>query len=172
MTAITIKEQLAALDRALKLDPGHYESRRLQVFTYYASRKYDRMREDALAMTILRPRDPLGHSLRAVALRELARYGEAIAEYDEAMVLTPKDSPEYVDLSTQRVETLITNGGITNTSLLNHRNVLSSGPTSRSSSTTCSVLSRLWATTTRPQPCTARSSVPAIPPAASSRTGA
>ncbi|MCU0915284.1 MAG: protein kinase, partial [Planctomycetes bacterium] len=33
MTALTIKEQLAALDKALKLDPGHYEARRLQVFT-------------------------------------------------------------------------------------------------------------------------------------------
>jgi serine/threonine protein kinase/Tol biopolymer transport system component len=107
MTAITIKEQLASLAKALKLDPGHYESRRLQVFTYYASRKYDRMREEALAMTILRPRDPLGHSLRAIALRELARYGEAMAEYDEAIALTPKDTPEYVDLSSQRCETLL-----------------------------------------------------------------
>jgi len=110
MTALTIKEQLAALDKALKLDPGHYEARRLQVFTYYASRKYDRMREGTLAMTILRPRDPLGHSLRAVALRELARYGEAVASYDEAMSLTPKESPEYLDLATQRSETLLRMG--------------------------------------------------------------
>jgi Tol biopolymer transport system component len=110
MTAITVKEQLASLDRALKLDPSHYEARRLQIFTHYASRKYDRMREDALAMTVLRPRDPLGHSLRAIALRELARYGEAIAEYDEVIALTPKDSPEYTDLSVQRSETLLRMG--------------------------------------------------------------
>ena len=72
MTALTVKEQLASLDKALQLDSGHYESRRLRAYTYYASRKYDRLRDDALAMTILRPRDPLGYSLRAAALRELA----------------------------------------------------------------------------------------------------
>jgi len=110
MTAVTIKEQLASLDRALKLDPSHYEARRLQVFTYYASRKYDRMREEALAMTILRPRDPLGHSLRAIALRESGRYGEAIMEYDEAIALTLKESPESIDLSIQRSETLLRMG--------------------------------------------------------------
>ena len=110
MTALTIKEQLASLDRALQLDPSHYESRRLRAFTYYASRKYDRLRDDALVMTILRPRDPLGYSLRAIALRELGRYREAIAQYDGALALTPKDSPVYVDLFTQRCETFLRMG--------------------------------------------------------------
>ena len=45
MTAVTIKEQLASLDKALQLDTGHYESRRLRAFTYYASRKYDRLKD-------------------------------------------------------------------------------------------------------------------------------
>jgi serine/threonine protein kinase/Tol biopolymer transport system component/phage tail protein X len=107
MTAVTIKDQLAALDKALQLDPGHYESRRLRAFTYYASRKYDQMKEDAVGMTILRPRDPLGHSLRAIAFRELARYAEALAEYDRALALVPKADPQYVDLSAQRSETLL-----------------------------------------------------------------
>ncbi|MBN2314080.1 MAG: protein kinase [Sedimentisphaerales bacterium] len=107
MTAITIKEQLASLDRALQLDPGHYESRRLRAFTFYASRKYERLRDDALAMTILRPRDPLGYSLRAMALRELKKCTEAIIEYDNAIALTAKGSPEYIDLSVQRCETLL-----------------------------------------------------------------
>jgi Tol biopolymer transport system component/tetratricopeptide (TPR) repeat protein len=110
MTALTVKEQLAALDKALQLDPGHYESRRLRAFTYYASRKYDRLQADALGMTILRPRDPLGYSLRAVAWRELGRYKDAIADYDGALALTPKDGPAYVDLSTQRSETLLRMG--------------------------------------------------------------
>jgi tetratricopeptide (TPR) repeat protein len=107
MTALTVKEQLAALDKALQLDPTHYEARRLRAFTYYASRKYDRLREDALVMTVSRPRDALGHALRAVAFRELARYGEAITEYDSALALTPKAHPQYVDLSTQRSATLL-----------------------------------------------------------------
>jgi len=110
MTAVTIKEQLASLDRALQLAPSHYESRRLRAFTYYASRKYEKMKDDALGMTIVRPRDPLGHSLRAIAWRELGRYSEAIADYDNAMALTAKDSAEYVDLVGQRGETLLRAG--------------------------------------------------------------
>ena len=52
MTALTVKEQLARSRRQrLQLDPEHYESRRLRAFTYYASRKYDRLRDDALVMT-------------------------------------------------------------------------------------------------------------------------
>jgi serine/threonine protein kinase/Tol biopolymer transport system component len=110
MTAVTVKEQVASLDRALQVDPGHYESRRLRAFTYYASRKYDKMEHDALVMVALRPRDPLGYSLRAIALRELAKYGEAIAEYDSAIALTPKAGPQYIDLATQRCEVFLRMG--------------------------------------------------------------
>jgi serine/threonine protein kinase/Tol biopolymer transport system component len=110
MTAVTVKEQLASLNKALQLDPGHYESRRLRAFTYYASRKYEKMKDDALAMVLLRSRNPLGYSLRAIALRELGRYQEAIADYDSAIALTMIDSPQYVDLSTQRCETLLRMG--------------------------------------------------------------
>jgi serine/threonine protein kinase len=110
MTAVTIKEQLGSLDKALQLDPAHYESRRLRAFTYYASRKYEKMKDDALGMIILRPRDPLGYSLHAIAWRQLGRYQEAIADYDNAIVLTPKKNPEYIDLSVQRCETLLRMG--------------------------------------------------------------
>jgi Tol biopolymer transport system component len=110
MTALTVKEQLGALDKALQLDASHYESRRLRAFTYYASRKYERMKDDALAMTVLRPRDPLGYSLHAAAWRELGHYPESIADYDNALALTAKDSPEYLDLSSQRCETLLRMG--------------------------------------------------------------
>ena len=110
MTAMTIKEQLASLDEALRLDPGHYESRRLRAFTYYASRKYERMKDDSLAMTILRPRDPLGYSLHAVAWRELGHYREAIADLDMALALTPKEDPQYIDLTTQRSEVFLRMG--------------------------------------------------------------
>jgi serine/threonine protein kinase/Tol biopolymer transport system component/tetratricopeptide (TPR) repeat protein len=115
ITADTIKKQLTALDEALALaaldatpfDPMHYECRRLRAFTYYASRKYAGLRDDALVMTILRPRDPLGYSLRAVALRELGQYEDAIAEYDHALALMGRRDPQYVDLSTERCETLL-----------------------------------------------------------------
>jgi len=110
MTAVTVKEQLASLDRALQLDLAHYESRRLRAFTYYASRKYDKMKDDALVMAVSRPRDLLGYSLRAIALRELGKYVEAIAEYDRAIRLTAKGNPQYIELSAQRCETLLRMG--------------------------------------------------------------
>jgi len=110
MTALTVKEQLASLDKALELDSGHYESRRLRAYTYYASRKYDRLRDDALAMTILRPRDPLGYALRAKAWRELGRYPEAIADFSLAIALTPSAEPQHIDLRIQQSETLLRMG--------------------------------------------------------------
>jgi len=110
MFAVTIKDQLASLDKALQLVPAHYESRRLRAYTYYASRKYEDMEHDALVMTVVRPRDPLGYSLRAIGLRELGKYHEAILDYDVALSLTPKDSPQYLDLTTQRSETLLRMG--------------------------------------------------------------
>jgi Tol biopolymer transport system component/tetratricopeptide (TPR) repeat protein len=110
MTALTVKEQLDALHEALRLDAKHYEARRLRAFTYYASRKYDELRDDALVMTILRPRDPLGYSLLAAALRELGKYDKALAYYDAALALAPNDSPQRLNLVTQRCETLLRMG--------------------------------------------------------------
>jgi serine/threonine protein kinase/Tol biopolymer transport system component/tetratricopeptide (TPR) repeat protein len=110
MTAPTVKEQFAALDRALELDSKHYEARRLRAFTYYASRKYGRLSEDASVVQALRDRDPLGYSLRATALRELGRYTDALADYDKAMSLMAKEDPQYLDLATQRSETLLRTG--------------------------------------------------------------
>jgi|GEM_PF-393432 len=110
MTALTVKEQLASLDKALELDSSHYESRRLRAYTYYASRKYDRLRDDALVMTVLRPRDPLGYALRAKAWRELGRYPEAIADFSLAIALTVGDEVQRVDLRIQQSETLLRMG--------------------------------------------------------------
>ncbi|MHC4563824.1 MAG: protein kinase domain-containing protein [Planctomycetota bacterium] len=107
MTAITVKEQLASLNQALELDAGHNESRRLRAFLYYASRKYEKMEHDALAMTALSPRDPLGYSLRAIAWRESGHYPEALEDYERAIARTLPDSPSYLDLVTQRCETLL-----------------------------------------------------------------
>jgi len=107
MMAVTVKEQLSALDEALRLDHKHYGSRRLRAFTYFASRQYEKMGDDALVMTILHERDPLGYSLRAIAWRELKRYPEALADFDNAIVLTSKASSEYVDLCAQRLAVLL-----------------------------------------------------------------
>jgi Tol biopolymer transport system component/tetratricopeptide (TPR) repeat protein len=110
MTAPTVKEQLAALDQVLQFDSQHYEARRLRAYTYYASRKYERMEHDAFAMTTLHQQDPLGYSLCAIAWRELGRYPEAIANYDRALALTLEESPQYAELSAQRCETFLRMG--------------------------------------------------------------
>jgi serine/threonine protein kinase/tetratricopeptide (TPR) repeat protein/regulation of enolase protein 1 (concanavalin A-like superfamily) len=110
MGAFTIKEQLAALAKALQLDPNHYESRRLRAFTYCASRKYEEMKEDALRMTILAPLDPWGYSLHALACQQLRRFPEAVVEYDRALALTPASDPHYVELLGRRGETLMQMG--------------------------------------------------------------
>jgi len=68
MIALTVKEKLELLDDALYLDPRHYESCRLRALTYYASRKYERMKEDARVMIALARQAPLGYSLQAIAL--------------------------------------------------------------------------------------------------------
>jgi len=110
MTALTVKEQLAALDKAVALDSKHYEARRLRAFTYYASRKYGPMSEEAFAMQVLRDHDPLAHSLRATALRELGRYREAVAEYDRAIALPGQENARHLDLTSRRLETLLRMG--------------------------------------------------------------
>ncbi|MFC1634777.1 protein kinase [Planctomycetota bacterium] len=102
--AISIREKLEYLNEALRLDRGHYESRRLRAYTYYASRKYEQMEEDALVMTALQSQDPLGYSLRAIALRELGYYEEAIEDYSNAIRLTTVESPQLTELYAQRNE--------------------------------------------------------------------
>ena len=48
-------------------------------------------------------------TLKAMEKDRTRRYGtaEALADSDNTMALTPKESPEYVDLSTQRCEMLL-----------------------------------------------------------------
>jgi serine/threonine protein kinase/Tol biopolymer transport system component/tetratricopeptide (TPR) repeat protein len=114
MTSLTIKEKLELLDEALRLDPGHYESCRLRALTYYASKKYEKMQEDARVMAALDTQDPLGHSLYAIALRERGHYEDANEAYDSAIRVTAKEDPryieQYVDLNAQRCDTLMAMG--------------------------------------------------------------
>jgi len=102
MTAITINEKIELLGEALSLDPGYYESYRLRAYTYYASKKYEEMKDDALVMVALRPQDPLGYSLRAIALRELGDYEDAIVDYDNAISLMSMENPQLTELYAQR----------------------------------------------------------------------
>jgi len=105
MTALTIKERLELLDEALLyIDPGHYESCRLRAFTYYASRKFEEMKEDARVMMVLRPEDPLAYSLQAIASRELGYYEDAVKYCDAAIERTAETGPQRTQLYDQKCD--------------------------------------------------------------------
>jgi serine/threonine protein kinase len=110
MTAFTIRGKLDLLDKALRVDPGHYESRRLRAQIYQASRRYRDLEVDALVMTALKPPEALGYSLCAFALSRLGRYEEALAYYDSALALTPEQDSRYVELNGQRCDVLMRMG--------------------------------------------------------------
>jgi serine/threonine protein kinase/tetratricopeptide (TPR) repeat protein len=110
MTALTIPEKLNVLTKALQIEKSHYPSRRLRALTYYASRKHEQLKDDALLMTYARPSDPDGYSLRAAALKALGDYPEAVKCYEAAIKLTAEEDPQYVELNGQRCETLMRMG--------------------------------------------------------------
>jgi serine/threonine protein kinase len=110
ITALTIPEKLKMLTKALQLEKSHYPSRRLRALTYYASRKYEQLKDDALLMTYARPSDPAGYSLRAAALKALGDYTEAIKCYETAIKLTDEEDQQYVALNGQRFEVLMRMG--------------------------------------------------------------
>jgi len=109
MTAVSIKEKLDHLKQALQLNPGHYESRRLRAYTFYASKNYQAMREDAFAMTVRQENDPLGYALHALALRETGAYEDAIVKYDHAIERTTEPN-QLIKLHEQRCETYLRMG--------------------------------------------------------------
>jgi len=96
MIAGTVDKSLEYLDKALKLDSGHYPSRRARALGYYALRDYRNMERDAVAMTALRDWDPLGYSLLAIALRQMGDFADALKHHNRAIEVSP-DDPELYD---------------------------------------------------------------------------
>ncbi|MHC4510055.1 MAG: protein kinase domain-containing protein [Planctomycetota bacterium] len=96
MIAGTVDKSLEYLGEALKIDSGHYPSRRARSLGYYALRNYRNMERDAVAMTALRDWDPLGYSLLAIALREMGDFADALEHHNRAIEISP-DDPELYD---------------------------------------------------------------------------
>jgi len=92
----TVSKSLEYLEEALKLDPGHYPSRRARSLAYYALKDYRNMERDAVAMTVLRDWDPLGYSLLAIALREADDVADALRYHNRAIRISP-DEPGLYD---------------------------------------------------------------------------
>ncbi len=98
MMTVSIKEKLVFLEKALELDRGHYEACRLRTYIDYASKRYTRMKDDALEMTITHPDSPLGYTLRGLAQQGLEEYGGAIGEFEHALRRTPEKDPRRAEL--------------------------------------------------------------------------
>jgi tetratricopeptide (TPR) repeat protein len=91
----TVNKTLECLNKALELEPGHYDSREARALAYHALRDYRNMERDAVVMNTLRDRDSLGYSLMAIALRETEYFADAIEYHNKAIRLSPDEAELY-----------------------------------------------------------------------------
>ena len=104
MTADTPEKTIEWLSKALELDPGHYPSRKARTLAYYAMKDYKNVEKDAEALIVMRPKDSLVYSLRAIARREMGRFDDAINDNNRAIQICDVKS-ELAELYNQRRET-------------------------------------------------------------------
>jgi tetratricopeptide (TPR) repeat protein len=93
------------LSEALNLDRQHYAARKMRALTYFALGDYQNTERDADKMTFVQPENPSGYALRAVALRQMGRYSEAIEDHNRAIELAGDAYPDIAELYDQRRET-------------------------------------------------------------------
>lgn len=93
--ANVVPRKLRFLSQALEKDRQHYDSLRERVYLYYAAEDYVKMLSDASRMIGIRPENPLGYSLRAIALREIGSYNEALEDHEQAIRLSPNKAEPY-----------------------------------------------------------------------------
>ena len=94
MMAGTVNKTLEWLNRALELNPGHYDSLKARALVYYALKDYEQMGTDASMMIGKRSTDSQGYALRAIARRERAiredkkeLFEKAVADHNQAIQL-------------------------------------------------------------------------------------
>jgi serine/threonine protein kinase len=90
-----VQAMLGWLNQALELDSQHYDSLYQRACIHYAQKDVDPLRMDAHALTIVRPHSPQGYNLRAIALREMGRGAEAIADHNQAIRCNPSQARLY-----------------------------------------------------------------------------
>jgi tetratricopeptide (TPR) repeat protein len=98
----TPAERIELLNKALTLNPGHVDSRRIRALSYYVSRNYDNMEIDGSVITAVAKDNPEGYALCAIALREKARLrgqeellSRAVAKHTRAIELAPTQARFY-----------------------------------------------------------------------------
>jgi tetratricopeptide (TPR) repeat protein len=102
MMAGTVNKTLEWLNKALELNPGHYDSLKARALAYYAIKDYDQMETDASVMTGNRPKDSQGYALRAIARRENGiredkkeGFEKAIQDHNKAIQLAGDQAELY-----------------------------------------------------------------------------
>ncbi|MHC4315299.1 MAG: hypothetical protein ACYSW3_22870 [Planctomycetota bacterium] len=98
----TVMKSLEWLNKAVDLDPGHYDSREARALAYYALRKYSEMEINATIMIGNESNNSQGYALRAIARREKAisedekeLLKEAIRDHNKAIKLSPDEHELY-----------------------------------------------------------------------------
>jgi len=104
-TAETLDDMVRLLTEALNLDREHYLARKMRALTYAAMRDYENMARDADKLIFVQPDNPSGYALRAVALRKMGRYSEALENHNRAIELAGDADPGMAELYDQRRET-------------------------------------------------------------------
>ncbi|MBL7188699.1 MAG: PD40 domain-containing protein [Phycisphaerae bacterium] len=107
LTALTVKETMQMLEKALTLDPRHYQSRRLHACTFWASQRYLEMETDALALIVSRPKDSFGYFLSATARFEQAKYEQALKDVEQALALSTLEANRRIELLDLRCRSLL-----------------------------------------------------------------
>jgi serine/threonine protein kinase len=102
MMAGSVNSILKWLDKALELNPSHYDSLEARALANYALKKYDDMMEDASVMIGNESSNQRGFALRAIARREKAikqndneLLSQAIKDHNRAIKLSPDDAELY-----------------------------------------------------------------------------
>jgi serine/threonine protein kinase/Flp pilus assembly protein TadD len=93
--ANAVPRKLRFISQALEKNGQHFDSLRQRVYLYYAAEDYLKMLSDASRMIGIRPENPLCYSLRAIALREIGSFNEALEDHDQAIRLTPDKAEPY-----------------------------------------------------------------------------
>lgn len=93
--AYGVKETLDMLAETLERDKQHYDALRERAQIYNSQYDYEKMVRDAARMIGIRPDNPQGYALSALALQGLRRLDEALLDHNEAILLAPDDPQLY-----------------------------------------------------------------------------
>jgi len=106
MFATSPDEALSWFSKAVENDVTDYRALKAQTFANYSLKAYQDMAKDAGFLIKLRPKDYMGHALRAIALREIGQCDLALKDHAQAITLCSR-LDELPRLYSQRRETSI-----------------------------------------------------------------